>query len=130
MEDSVFTKIIKREIPANIIYEDEFALVIPDIFPSMHGQLVVVTKRQAPYVFDLEKDEYEGLMRATQKIAKALDSVFGTVRTCMILEGFDVPHVHVRLYPCVKEELVWTPRYEASNAELKDVAEKVRAALT
>ena len=130
MEDSIFTKIIKREIPAHIIYEDDFALVIPDIFPTMQGQLVVVTKRQAPYVFDLEKDEYDGLMRATQKVAKALDTAFGTVRTCMVLEGFEVPHVHVRLYPCVTDKLLWEPRYKATEEELIEVADKVRAALT
>ncbi len=44
--ETIFTKIIKREIPAEIIYEDEFSLVIPDKFPSMPGQLVVISKRQ------------------------------------------------------------------------------------
>lgn len=130
MEKTIFEKIIDREIPAEIIYEDEFALVIPDRFPTMHGQLVVVTKRPAPYVFDLEEEEYVGLMNATKKVAKALDVAFSTMRTCMVLEGFEVPHVHVRLYPCTTEELVWVPRYEAHDDELKTVADKVRAALS
>jgi histidine triad (HIT) family protein len=130
MEDSIFTKILKREIPAEIIYEDEFVFVIPDKFPSMHGQLLVITKRQTPYVFDLEENEYDALMRVTQKVAKALDAALGTVRTCMVLEGFEVPHVHVRLYPCTEQELVWTPRYEAHDDELKAVADTVRAVLS
>jgi histidine triad (HIT) family protein len=130
MEPTIFTRILNREIPAEIIYEDEYVFVIPDRFPTMHGQLIVITKRQTPYVFDLEKDEYEALMGATQKIAKALDTAFNTARTCMVLEGFEVPHVHVRLYPCTTNELVWNPRYEAPDDELKTVADKVRAALS
>ncbi len=127
MEDSIFTKILKREIRAEIIYEDDFVFVIPDKFPSMHGQLLVITKRQAPYVFELSDEEYAGLMSATKLIARACDKAFETVRTCIVLEGFEVPHVHVRVYPCKKEELTWE-RYEASDAELSEVADRVRAA--
>lgn len=127
MNDSIFTKIIKREIPAEIIYEDEQVIVIPDKFPSMEGQMLVITKRQVPYIFDLSSEEYEALMSVTKKIAKALDRAFSTLRTCVVIEGFEVPHVHVRLYPCKTEAMKWTPRNEASNEELKTLAEKIRA---
>jgi histidine triad (HIT) family protein len=127
--DSIFTKIIKREIPANIIYEDEYSLVIPDIFPSMPGQLVVITKRQVPYVYDLTDEEYHGLLSATKKAALALDQVLHTVRTCSIIEGFDVPHVHVRLYPCTTSELILEPRTKADDADLKELTEKLKAVL-
>lgn len=127
MNDSIFTKIIKREIPAEIIYENEQIIVIPDKFPSMEGQMLVITKRQVPYIFDLSSEEYEALMSVTKKIAKALDRAFSTLRTCVVIEGFEVPHVHVRLYPCKTEVMKWTPRNEASNEELKTLAEKIRA---
>jgi histidine triad (HIT) family protein len=128
MQDSIFTKIIKREIPANIIYEDEHTIVIPDIMPSMKGQLVVIPKRQEAYVFNLEQNEYHALMETTQKIAKALDKAFNTVRTCIVIEGFEVPHIHVRMYPCTTNELVWE-RYKASDEELVEVANAVRNTL-
>ena len=129
MEDSIFTKIIKREIPANIIYEDDNTIVIPDIMPIMKGQLIVATKRQEAYVFNLTDLEYQALMTTTKIIAKALDKAFDTIRTCIVIEGFDVPHIHVRMYPCTKNELAWESRYKASPEELKEVAEKVRVAL-
>ncbi len=129
MQDSIFTKIIKREIPAEIIYEDDYSIVIPDIMPTMKGQLIVATKRQESYVFNLEHDEYHALMETTQKIAKALDKAFNTVRTCIVIEGFEVPHIHVRMYPCTANELVWEPRYKASSEELEEVANAVRSAL-
>lgn len=129
MQDSIFTKIIKREIPAHIIYEDDFTIAIPDIMPTMKGQLLVIPKKQEAYVFNLEDEEYKALMDTTKRIAKACDKAFNTVRTCIVIEGFEVPHIHVRLYPCTTNELVWEPRYKASPEELKEVADAVRAAL-
>ncbi len=127
--DSIFTKIIKHEIPAHIIYEDDYSLVIPDIFPSMPGQLLVIAKRQVPYVYELTDEEYHGLMSATKKAALALDSVLSTVRTCSIIEGFEVPHVHVRLYPCTTEELILEPRAKADDEELRILTEKLKTKL-
>lgn len=129
MNDSIFTKIINREIAAEIMYEDEHVIVIPDKFPSMNGQTLVVTKRQVPYIFDLDDDEYRALMDAVKKISHALDTAFSALRTCVVIEGFEVPHVHVRLYPCVTEELKLTPRREAGEKELKAVADKIKNAL-
>lgn len=127
--DSIFTKIIKREIPAEIIFEDEYAIVIPDKFPSMPGQLLVVSKRQVSYVFDLSDTEYTALMLTTKKAAAALDTTFKTLRTCVIIEGFEVPHVHVRLYPCTEGKLVLEPRKEASDDSLASLSTKLRELL-
>jgi histidine triad (HIT) family protein len=127
--DSIFTKIIKREIPAAIIYEDEHTIVFPDKFPSMPGQLLVVSKRQAPYIFDLTNEEYQSLMATTKMVALALDDTHHALRTCIMVEGFEVPHVHVRLYPCTEGKLVLEPRIEASDETLRALAEKVKAAL-
>ena len=126
---TIFSKIIDREIPAEIIYEDEHTIVIPDRFPSMLGQLVVINKRPVPYIFDLNTDEYQALMTTTKKVAKALDLVYDTLRTCVVVEGFEVPHVHVRLYPCRTEELVLKPRAEAGDEELKITATAIREKL-
>ena len=130
MTDTIFSKIIKREIPAEIIYEDERTIVIPDKFPSMDGQTLVITKQQMPYIFELDEATYRALMDTTQKIATALDRAFGALRTCAIIEGFEVPHVHIRLYPCRTPTLTLSPRREAADEELKTIAEKVRSALT
>ncbi len=129
MTDSIFTKIIKREIPAAIIYEDEHTIVFPDKFPSMSGQLLVVTKRQVPYIFDLPEGEYQALMATTKKVARALDAALGKERTCIAIEGYEVPHVHVRLYPANAPGLVLHPRAEADEATLITLAASVREAL-
>lgn len=127
--DTIFSKIIAREIPANIIYEDDLVIVIPDKFPSMTGQLLVINKRQVPYIFDLTDDEYLRLMSVTKKVAQALDKLFNTVRTCVVIEGFEVPHVHIRLYPCTQEKLTLEPRSEANDKELLELTTKLKALL-
>ena len=126
---TIFSKIIDREISAEIIYEDEHTIVIPDRFPSMLGQLVVINKRPVPYIFDLNSDEYQALMATTKRVAQALDLVYDTLRTCVVIEGFEVPHVHVRLYPCRTQELVLKPRTEAGDEELKITAAAIREKL-
>lgn len=126
---TIFSKIIDREISAEIIYEDEHTIVIPDRFPSMLGQLVVINKRPVPYIFDLNTNEYQALMATVKRVAQALDLVYDTLRTCVVIEGFEVPHVHVRLYPCRTEELVLKPRTEAGDEELKITAAAIREKL-
>ena len=129
MSDTIFTKIIGREIPAEIIFEDEHTIVIPDKFPSMLGQVLVISKRQVPYIFDLEDVEYVALMNTTKRIARALDAAFNTLRTAVIIEGFEVPHVHVRLYPCPSETMTLLPRNEALDSDLKEIAAKIKNAM-
>jgi histidine triad (HIT) family protein len=130
MEPSIFTKIIERKIPAEIIYEDEHTIAILDKFPSMEGQMLVIPKHQEAYVFNLPDHEYHALMTTTKKVALALDRAFKTDRTCIIIEGFEVPHVHVRLYPCLTSLIVWSPRSEASSEILAALAKKIKNAMT
>jgi histidine triad (HIT) family protein len=129
MHDSIFTQILNRKIPAHIIFEDEHTFVIPDKFPTMEGQLLVISKRQVPYLFDLEEAEYIALMQTTKRVAQALDHVYKTLRTCVVVEGFEVPHVHVRLYPCTDSMLNLENRTEADDETLRVHAEKVRTHL-
>ncbi len=126
---SIFTRILNREIPAYIIYEDAHTFVIPDKFPSMRGQLLVISRREVSYLPNLTNEEYHAFWETTRRVMRAMDAAFATERTCVIVEGFEVPHVHARLYPCPDKQLILSPRYEASEAELAEVAETVRQAL-
>ncbi len=129
-EPSIFTRIINREIPAEIIYEDEFCIVIPDKFPSQAGQLLVIPKAQIAYIADLGETTYQHTMAIVKKCMHALDKALGTVRTCVVIEGFEVPHVHVRLYPCQTAELNLDSRQEASDADLAALAAALRPHLS
>ncbi len=101
---TIFSKIIAKEIPAILVYEDEICIVIMDKSPSVLGQTVVIPKEPNAYIFDLPDDIYMHLCKITKLIAKASDSAFDTVRTCEVIEGFEVPHTHIKLYPITNSE--------------------------
>jgi histidine triad (HIT) family protein len=130
MEDSVFTKIIKRELPAEIIYEDDLVIAILNLFPNTEGEMVVISKPQVAYFADLDDHTYSQLMAVVKRMAKVLDTTFNTLRTCVVIEGFDVPHVHVRLYPIQEgRTLELTSGPQATQEQLKRTGDKIRANL-
>lgn len=130
---SIFTKIINREIPGHFLYEDEFCVAILDKFPAVKGQSLVIPKKDIDYAFDLDDDSYIHLFKIAKKIAKASDKALNAVRTCLVVEGFDVPHVHIKIYPLVDTQkalgAIMPGGQEASDDELSVVATQIIAAL-
>lgn len=130
MEDSVFTKIIKRELPGEIVYEDEMVVGILNLFPNIEGEMMVIPRRQVSYFADLDDKTYAHLMSVVKRMAKILDRTFNALRTCVVIEGFDVPHVHVRLYPVQTGSLELKSGRQATPEELKATGDKIRANLS
>lgn len=130
---SIFTKIINREIPGHFIYEDEFCVAILDKFPAVKGQSLVIPKKDIDYAFDLDDDSYIHLFRIAKKIAKASDRALGAARTCLAVEGFEVPHVHIKIYPMQDTQkalgAIMAEGREATDDELSVVATQILAAL-
>ena len=62
MSDCVFCKIINKELPSNIVYEDDDVLAVMDIFPTTIGQVLVIVKKHEKYVFDLDEVTYTNSM--------------------------------------------------------------------
>lgn len=130
MADSIFTKIIKGEIPCHKIYEDENILAFLDIHPAQPGMTLVVTKRQAADFTDLSDSELAALMIAVKKVALRMKRVFPDKKRIGVqIEGLEVPHVHVKLLPIntgaefhAKQDTDLEPDHEA----LADMAEKLK----
>lgn len=99
MSESIFTKIINHEVPGHVVYEDDHCIAILDKFPAVVGQSLVIPKKEIDYAFDLDDDTYLHLFQIAKKIGKASDKAFNAERTCLVVEGFDVPHVHIKIYP-------------------------------
>ena len=133
MAESIFTKIINREIPGHFIYEDEHCAVILDTFPAVKGQSLVIPKKETDYAFDLDDDIYMHLFKVAKKIGKASDTALGAERTCLVVEGFDVPHMHIKLYPVQNTNKalgsLMSEGIEASDEDLTIVATQIIAAL-
>lgn len=130
MQDSIFTKIIKGEIPSHKVYEDDRTLAFLDIYPIQPGQVVVVPKKQVGFVWDLEDDDYAALMRAVKKVGKRIREVFPEKdRVGVMIEGLDVTdHAHVKVFPFSAggEYRALPTHSEPNHEELARIAEKLR----
>lgn len=99
MKDSIFTKIVKGEIPAYKIYEDELTLAFLDIHPVQAGHILVIPKEQIEFVWDLPDVLYQAVMATTKKVALHMREVLGSPYIHERIVGIDVPHAHVQLIP-------------------------------
>jgi|SRR5579884_1854981 len=99
MSDSIFTKIIKGEIPCFKIYEDDKTFAFLDIYPVQPGHTLVVPKKQVPFVWDMDDSDYHAVMASVKKIANKMQQVLGRKYVGIQVVGEDVPHAHVHVIP-------------------------------
>lgn len=120
MQDSVFTKIVKGEIPCHKIYEDEETLAFLDIHPVMDGHTLVIPKQQIEFVWDLPDELYIRVMATTKKVALRLREVLPQPYIHMRVVGIDVPHAHVQLIPFTQSSELKKPQdvHREPNHEL------------
>lgn len=120
---SVFSKIIAGEIPCYKIYEDDKAFAFLDIRPEAKGHTLVVPKAEVDKIYDLEDEDYIGLMLAAKKVARHMEDVLGA-RTLLKVVGTEVPHAHIHLEP-LDESWYYGRTLELSEAEMKEIQEKL-----
>jgi histidine triad (HIT) family protein len=126
MEDSIFTKIIKGEIPSHRIYEDETTYAFLDVHPAIEGYTLVIPKRQVDHIWDLPDDEYVALMRSVKKVAEKQRATLGKARVGVKIEGLEVPHAHVKVFAFSTAEEFNAPAHDSDDEALAAVAERLR----
>jgi histidine triad (HIT) family protein len=98
--ESVFTKIINKEVPARIVWEnDDVICIIPKHHFVNPGHLLIIPKIQVDYLFDLEDEIYHKLWKTAKEIAIPLKKVTDARRIGIAVEGFSVLHAHIHLCP-------------------------------
>jgi histidine triad (HIT) family protein len=129
MVDSIFTKIIKGEIPCYRIAEDERYLAILDVFPLVKGHTLVIPKKQVDYIFDLETEDYIGLQLFAKKIAVAVEKFIPCTRISVAVIGLEVPHTHIHLIPIneMRDCNFSNPKQKFPPEEMERIAEGIRA---
>ena len=95
---TIFSRIIRGEIPSHRIYEDEHACAFLDINPARPGHTLVVSREEAPTVFDLAAAAYDGLWRAARLVAGRLQQVTGCERVVVVVYGADVDWPLIRAW--------------------------------
>jgi histidine triad (HIT) family protein len=128
---SIFTKIITGEIPCYKIAETDQFLAFLDVFPLVHGHVLVVPKKETDYIFDIEDAELSAMMLFAKKIAKAQKAAIVCKRIGLAVIGLEVPHAHIHLVPMnTANDVNFTqPKIKPSPEELSAVAEKIKAKL-
>lgn len=128
---SIFTKIVRGEIPCNKIAEDDNFLAFLDIFPLAKGHVLVIPKKETDYIFDIQDQEYQDLWAFAKKVAKAIDQAIPCERVGVAVIGLEVPHAHIHLIPLQSVEDInfSRPKLKLEPAELQAIAEKIKAKL-
>ncbi len=125
---SLFTRIIKGEIPAHKILENERYLAFLDIRPVNPGHTLVIPKKEVDYIFDVEDKTLEGLIVFAKKVAKAIEKAIPCKRIGVMVAGLEVPHAHVHLIPIIESltELNFSRAKNTTQEELARIAQKIR----
>ena len=125
---SIFTKIVKGEIPAYKIAEDENFLAFLDVFPLSKGHVLVIPKQEIDSIFDLSDESYTNLWLFAKKTAKALKRVMPCKRVGIAVIGLEVPHAHIHLIPLQNVEDInfSKPKLKVEDAEMKGIAENIK----
>lgn len=129
---TLFSKIIKGDIPSYKIAEDERFFAFLDIYPLMKGHTLVIPKVEVDKLLDLDDEYLREILLFAKPIAYAIEKAFPCNRVGLEVIGLDVPHAHLHLIPINSaNDLNFTrPKLDLSPRELKEVQEKIIANLS
>lgn len=96
---TIFTKIIDGEIPGQIVWSDDVCTAFMDIEPLTTGHVLLVPRAEVDHWIDLDTDTTAHLMAVASRIGHAQMEVFGRERIGLVIQGFEVPHAHIHLFP-------------------------------
>lgn len=131
MIDCIFCKIVKKEIPAKVVYENEHVLAFLDINPIAKGHTLVIPKKHAIDLFELDDADAGEIMKAAKKVATVAMSELGAVGINLINSnrkeaGQDVFHYHMHIVPRYSGDGIklW-PNGRYKDMNLEEVARKI-----
>ena len=126
---SIFSEIVKGELPAYKVAEDERFLAFLDISPLTKGHVLIIPKKEIDYIFDLDFKTFSTLWCFAQLVAKAIEKVIVCERIGIAVIGLEVPHAHIHLVPLTKgisNINFENPRMKFTQQEFEEIAQKIR----
>lgn len=126
---SIFSRIIKGEIPCYKIAENENYFAFLDINPLKKGHALVVPKKEVDYIFDIDDDLLGGMLVFSKKVAKAIEKTVPCKRIGVAILGLEVPHAHIHLVPLQGGNDIdfSKPKLNLSKEEFEELAAKISA---
>ena len=127
---SIFTKIIRGELPCHKIDETDDCFAFLDINPNSKGHTLCILKKEIDYIFNLSSEDYQKLMNFSRKIAIALKKSVNCKRIALSVVGLEVPHVHVHLIPLESmSDMNFGRSIKLDDNEFKSIVEKIKSNL-
>lgn len=127
MKNCIFCKIIKKEIPAEIVFENKDVLAFLDITPVKEGHTLIIPKKHFRWLDEMPEKESVKTFLVAKKIMTILKKTFSADYVVLSVVGKDVPHVHFHAIPRHKND---KPKKEGlgkyKNGETKEVAKKIK----
>lgn len=124
---SIFSKIVRGEIPCHKVAEDSDFLAFLDITPIRRGHVLVIPKVETDYIFDMQDKDLGDLFIFSKKVAAKIKKVYPCKKVGITVIGLEVPHAHVHLVPMnsLSDMNFAQPKLSLSQDELKEIAEKI-----
>ena len=128
---SIFSKIVRNELPSFNVYENENHIAFLDINPLKLGHTLVIPKKEIDYIFDINSKEYDDLWNFAKIVAKGMRKVIECERISIVVMGLDVPHAHIHLIPFnnINDIDFSKPKLNISNEEMKKTADLIKSAI-
>lgn len=127
---TIFTKIIQGEIPGQVVWSDDVCAAFLDVAPLTRGHALVVPREEVDRWTDLDGSTMAHLMDVAARIGRAQLEVFGGERTGVIIQGFEVPHAHVHVFPASSPaDFDLSSTLSPSPEELAQDGDRLRSAL-
>lgn len=129
---SIFSKIIKGEIPAYKVAETEEFLAFLDVRPVAKGHVLCIPKDEVDYIFDMSDESYAKLMQFSKIVATGLKQAVPCKKIGITVIGLEVPHAHVHLVPMneLNDMNFSAPRPEFTKEEFESLATEIKSAIS
>jgi histidine triad (HIT) family protein len=136
-DNCIFCKIVKKEIPAKIVYEDESCLAFLDINPLVLGHTLVITKKHVKSIFDVSEEDAKHIFEVAKKIALQMKEKLNAeginfFQASEEAAGQSVPHFHLHIIPRRKNDDIdfnrwWISKVKkVEDEELEEIAKLLR----
>jgi len=128
---SVFTKIVRGDIPSYRIAENDKFYAFLDINPLAAGHTLVIPKAEIDYIFDIDDELYMELFQFSKRVATSIEEVVDCKRIGIAVVGLEVPHAHIHLIPLndIYDIDFSKPKLKLTQEEFIDLANKIKAVL-
>tara|TARA_B100001758_G_C17752454_1_gene275967 strand:+ start:58 stop:450 length:393 start_codon:yes stop_codon:yes gene_type:complete len=128
---SIFSKIVRGDLPAYKIAEDEYHLAFLDIFPLAKGHVLVIPKEEIDNIFDMSPEKYSLLWMFAQRVAIRIRKVINCERIGVSVIGLEVPHAHIHLVPIntISDINFEAEKINFSEGEFEEIAKSIREAI-